>query len=132
MLRLIKASEDFDRVARARIFLDAFPHSLLRPTVLLLFGDAAEKAAARLSFDALRRLNAEEMQANGAPLFTYSMNYSGLDRYNRQGVRFAFDHEQRKFHYDGAAWREIVRRYPRSLEAAQARARLAASVAEIK
>lgn len=132
LLRLIKASEDFDRVARARIFLDAFPYSPLRPTVLLLFGDAAEQAAARLSHDAARRLEAAEMQANGAPLFTYSLNYSGLDRYNRQGVRFAFDREQRKFHYDGAAWREIVRRYPHSLEAAQARTRLAASVPEIK
>ena len=132
LLRLIKASEDFDRVARARIFLDAFPHSPLRPTVLLLFGDAAEQGAAKLSNDAARRLNAGEMQASGAPLFTYSLNYNGLDRYNRQGIRFSFDREQGKFHYDGAAWREIVRHYPRSLEAAQARTRLAASVAEIK
>ena len=127
LLLLIKAYEDFDRIARARIFLDAFAHSPLRPTVLMLFGDAAERAASKLSHDAARRLKAEEMPANGAPLFTYFMNYSGLDRYSRQGVRFAFDREQKKFHYDGAAWREIVRRYPRSLEATQARSRLAGS-----
>ncbi len=132
LLRFINASADFDRVARARIFLDAFTHSPLRPRVLLLFGDAAEQAAVRLSHDAARRLNAEEMQANDAPIFSYSLNYGGLDRYNRQGVRFIFDRDQRKFHYEGASWREIIRRYPRSPEAAQARTRLSASVAEIK
>ncbi|HYN25841.1 MAG TPA: hypothetical protein VES69_12440 [Pyrinomonadaceae bacterium] len=132
LLRLINASADFDRVARARIFLDAFPHSPLRPRVLLLFGDEAEQAAVRLSQDASRRLNAEEMQANDAPVFSYSLNYGGLDRYNRQGVRFAFDRDQRKFHYEGSSWREIIRRYPRSPEAAQARTRLAPSVARIK
>lgn len=132
LLRLINASADFDRVARARIFLDAFPHSPLRPRVLLLFGDAAEHAAVKLSQDASRRLNAEEMQANDAPVFSYSLNYAGLDRYNRQGGRFVFDRDQRKFHYEGASWREIIRRYPRSPEAAQARTRLRSSVAEIK
>ncbi len=132
LLRLINASVDFDRVVRSRIFLDAFPHSRLRPRVLLLFGDAAEQAAVRLSQDASRRLNVEEMQANDAPIFSYSMNYSGLDRYRRQGVKFAFDRDQLKFHYEGASWREIIRRFPRSPEAAQARTRLARSVAEIK
>ncbi len=132
LLRLINASANFDRVARARIFLDAFPHSPLRPRVLLIFGDAAEQAAVRLSQDASRRLNVEEMQANDAPVFSYSLNYGGLDRYNRQGVRFAFDRDQRKFHYEGASWREIIRRYPRSPEASQARERLAAGMAEIK
>ena len=96
LLRLIDASADFDRLARARIFLDAFPHSSFRPVVLLLFGDAAEQAAIKLSHDAVRRLNAEEMQANDAPVFSYSLNYAGLDRYNRQGVRFAFDRRPAK------------------------------------
>lgn len=132
LLRLIHASVGFDRVARARIFLDAFPHSSFRPAVLLLFGDAAEQAAIKLSQDAVRRLNAEEMQANDAPVFSYSLNYGGLDRYNRQGVRFTFNHHQRKFHYEGASWREIIRRYPRSNEAAQARMRIAAIMAENK
>jgi hypothetical protein len=132
LLRLIDASKDFDRVARARIFLDAFPHSPLRARVLLLFGDAAERAAVRLSHDASRRLNPVEMQANDAPVVSYAMNYGGLDRYNRQGVRFKFDRVRQKFHYEGASWREIIRRYPRSPEAMEARTRLAAGVAERK
>ncbi|HZG50694.1 MAG TPA: hypothetical protein VEZ40_01040, partial [Pyrinomonadaceae bacterium] len=35
LLRLIQGSEEFDRIARARIFLDHFPRSPLRPAVLL-------------------------------------------------------------------------------------------------
>ncbi len=38
LLQLIKASRDFDRIARARIFLDAFPRSPHRPAVLLMLG----------------------------------------------------------------------------------------------
>ncbi|HKR60479.1 MAG TPA: hypothetical protein VJS64_12155 [Pyrinomonadaceae bacterium] len=106
LLRLIEASRDFDRLARARIFLDAFPRSSLRPKVLLIFGDEANKAAQKLSQDAARRLNREEMSATGASLTSYYLNYSGLDRYRRQGVVFSFDEDTRQFHYDGAAWQE--------------------------
>jgi len=124
LLRLLRGSEDFDLIARARIFLDTFPRSPLRPAVLLLYAEAAEQAAGRLSRDAGRRLNHGEMVAGGAPEFSYFMNYNGLDRYNRQGIRFALDPTKKQFHYDGAAWREILRRYPRSAEAAEARKRL--------
>jgi hypothetical protein len=124
LLRLIQSSGEFDRLARARIFLDAFPRSPLRPAVLLLFGDAAEEAAERLSREARRRLDAREMEAGGAPLASYFLNYNGLDRYRRQGVVFDFDANAGQFHYDGAAWREILRRHPHSPEAAEARKRL--------
>lgn len=125
LLRLIRASEDFDCIARARIFLDSFPRSALRPAVLLLYGDTAEAAAGRLSRDASRRLPVDQMVAVGAPEFSYFLNYTGLDRYNRQGIRFVFDRENKRFHYDGASWNEITRRHPRSPEATEARKRLA-------
>jgi len=125
-LRLIRNSKDFDRIARARLFLDAFPRSPLRPQGLLLFGDAAEQAAEKLSREASRRLDPNEMAAGGAPDFSYFLNYNGLDRYNRQEINFTFDRSSSTFHYDGAAWSEIVRRYPGSPEAAEARRRLAA------
>ncbi len=126
LLRLIRASEDFDCIARARIFLDSFPQSALRPAVLLLYGDTAEAAADRLSRDASRRLPVNQMAATDAPDFSYFLNYTGLDRYNRQGIRFVFDRESKRFHYDGASWNEIIRRHPRSPEATEARRRLAA------
>ncbi|HET9479850.1 MAG TPA: hypothetical protein VFO72_10925 [Pyrinomonadaceae bacterium] len=121
LLELINASYGFDRTARARIFLDYFPRSPLRPRVLLLLGNAAEEQAAELSREAARRLNAT---MGSAPEFSYFLNYSGLDRYNRQRVGFVFDRATRRFHYDGAAWRELVRRYPNSAEAAEARQHL--------
>ena len=80
-----------------------------------------------MSNEAARRLDEDKIAASGAPQFTYFMNYSGLDRYNRQGVKFVFDRSAKKFHYDGAAWRELVQRYPQSPEAAEARNRLEAA-----
>jgi len=124
LLRLARGSEGFDRLARARIFLDTFPRSSLRPAALLLFGDEAESAAAALTRDAARRLDEREMQAGGAPRASYFLNFNGLDRYRRQGVVFNFDEGAKRFSYDGAAFREILRRHPRSPEAAEARARL--------
>ena len=124
LLRLIKGSEDFDRIARARIFLDNFRGSALRPEVLSIYSRAAEDTAGRLSRDAMRRLNEKEMDAGGAPLHSYFLNYSGLDRYNRQGITFVFDAHEKMLRYDGEGWRELVHRYPRSPEAAEARRRL--------
>jgi hypothetical protein len=126
LLRLIRSSEDFDRIARARIFLDLFSRSPLRPAVLTLYAAEAEAAAVKLSRDAARRLEEREMAASGAPLFSYFMNFNGLDRYRRQDVVFTFDLAKKQYRYDGAAWREILRRYPQSPEAAEARKRLEA------
>ena len=126
LLRLVRGSAEFDRLASARIFLDAFPRSPLRPAVLHVFGDEAEAAAARLSRTAARRLDTREMEASGASTASYFLNFNGLDRYRRQGVAFVFDRAAKQFHYDGAAWREVLRRHPRSPEADEARKRLAA------
>lgn len=117
---LIERSEGFDRLSRARIFLDHFPRSPLRPQVLLLLGDSAEELAERLSNSASRRMN----HLGDAPEFTYYLNYTGLDRYNRLRITFVFDQSTKRFHYDGAAWREVVRRYPKSPEALEAKKRL--------
>jgi hypothetical protein len=131
LLRLIGTSTDFDRIARARIFLDYFPRSRSRPQVLLLLGDTAEEMAARLTRDAARRISVGSYLVD-APDFSYYLNYSGLDRYNRQGVRFIFDRRAKRFHYDGAAWRELIRRYPASPEAAVASQRLSATAIDAK
>jgi hypothetical protein len=126
LLRLVRGSADFDRLARARIMLEAFPRSTLRPAALLVYGDAAAEAAERLTREAGRRLAPEEMRAGGAPTESYFLNYNGLDRYRRLGVVFDFDRTKGRYQYDGAAFREILRRHPRSPEAAEARRRLEA------
>jgi hypothetical protein len=121
LLMLIRRSSGFDRIVRARIFLDYFRGSPVRPEVLLLLGDTAEALAAKLSLDATRRLKND---LGAAPEFSYYLNFTGLDRYNRQRVGFIFDNTAKRFHYDGAAWRELIRRYPRSREASFAHERL--------
>jgi hypothetical protein len=126
LVRLLEGADEFERVARAKIFLDLFPRSPLRPKVLLIYGDAAEEAAAKLSREAERRFERRELPAGGAPEFSYYLNYNSLDRYNRQGATFTFDRTNKKFHYEGWAWREIVRRYPNSVEATEAQKRVAA------
>ena len=126
LLNLIRASDGFDRVVRARIFLDYFTRSPWRPQVLLLLSDEAEAQAAKLSRAAAQRLKEGSHDVeNRAPEFTYFLNYSGLDRYNRQRVLFTFDRTTKRFHYDGAALRELLRRYPNSPEAIEAHKRLA-------
>lgn len=129
LLRLIERSRGFDRISRARIFLDHFTRSPLRPEVLLLLGDTAEELAAQLSADAARRLKDDPGEA---PEFSYYLNYTGLDRYNRQRVNFIFDKSTKRFHYDGAAWRELIRHYPRSSAASEARKRLAALYSQVR
>ncbi|HEX8119453.1 MAG TPA: hypothetical protein VF521_19395 [Pyrinomonadaceae bacterium] len=124
LLRLVRGSEGFDRIGRARLLLEAFPRSTLRPAALLLLGDAAAEAAERLTREAARRLDPEEMRAGGAPFESYFRNYNGLDRYRRLGVVYDFDGASKSYRYDGAAYREILRRHPRAPEAAEARKRL--------
>lgn len=127
LLDLIKASEGFDRIVRARIFLDNFVRSPLRPQVLLLLSDTADEQAAKLSRDAAQRLKKIPPDSE----ISYFLNYTGLDRYNRQCVGFVFDRTTKRFHYDGAALRELLRRYPNSPEALGARKRLA-QLAQLK
>jgi hypothetical protein len=121
LFHLIQNSHGFDRISRCRIFLDHFRRSPLRPAVLLLLGDTAEDLAAKLTQSAARKLRNTPLEA---PELTYYLNYSGLDRYNRLGVHFLFNPTTKRLHYDGSAWREILKRHPRSPAAITANQRL--------
>jgi hypothetical protein len=132
LLRLVRGSTEFDRLARAQLLLESFPRTALRPAALLVLGDAAAEAAGRLTREARRRLDPSEMEAGGASFVSYFLNYNGLDRYRRLGVVFDFDRASGSYRYDGAAFREILRRHPRSPEAAEARERLGALADALK
>jgi hypothetical protein len=120
LLALVREATDFNRIVRARIFLEHFHRSPLQAEVLLLLGEVAEQSSNKLTQDAMRRISSN----HEAPELSYVLNYSGLDRYNKQGILFVFDAESRRLHYDGAAWREILRRFPRSQQAIEAKRRL--------
>ncbi len=124
LARLIQASEGFEQFERISIFLENFPKSVLRPAILLLFGDLAESVAQKLSNDANRRFDSSEIRASGATMKSYFLNFNSLDRYRRQGLTFLFSEKTRRFHYDGATWQEIIKSFPQSSEAAEAQKRL--------
>jgi hypothetical protein len=124
LARLVEASDGFEKIERAALFLTNFPNSPLRPAILLLSGDVVEEAAAKMSLEATRRLDRREMTAAGAPLHSFYLNYVSLDRYRKLGIKFVFNSNTKTFHYDGAAWKEIISKFPKSSEAIEAQKRL--------
>ncbi|MGI8787228.1 MAG: SH3 domain-containing protein [Pyrinomonadaceae bacterium] len=124
LAKLVQSSDGFERIERAQIFLDTFPDSPFRPAILLLTGDLMEETALKISGEATRRLDRREMAASGAPLHSFYLNYVALDRYRRLDMDFVFNPNAKLLHYDGAAWREIVQKFPKSAEAVEAQKRL--------
>lgn len=124
LAKLVQASEGFEQIERAALFLETFPHSALRPAILLLTGDLLEDSALKMSSEAGKRLDRREMAASGAPLHSFYLNYTSLDRFRKINVDFVFNPTSKLLHYDGAHWREIVARFAKSAEAAEAQKRL--------
>jgi hypothetical protein len=124
LARLVQVSGGFEQLERATLFLETFPNSPLRPAMLLYQGDLLEEMAQKLSFEAHKKLDKEEMAANGAPLYSFFLNYAGLDRYRRLGIAFLFNPNTGYFHYDGEYWKELTARFPATKEAVEAKKRL--------
>jgi hypothetical protein len=121
LMRLIEeTNDDFTKTKLARLCADEYRATKFAPKALLILGESAERAAERLTRDARRRLGDEESTGGLGRRFYY-LNFAGLDRYNRIGVTFDFDQTEDRIVYDGRAYRELLRRYPRSAEARTAR-----------
>jgi hypothetical protein len=119
---LAETRDDFVKTRLARFCADEMRAAEIAARCLLILGETAERAAERLTRDAQRRVGDEEPSA-GLSKRGYFLNYVGLDRYNRAGVTFDFNEAGEKIVYDGAAYRELLRRYPRSAEAKAAQER---------
>ncbi|CAN5333589.1 hypothetical protein BH20ACI1_BH20ACI1_03350 [soil metagenome] len=124
LAKLVLSSDGFEKMERAQIFLETFDSSPLRPAILLLLGDLTEEVALKISTDATKKLDRREMSASGAPLHSFYLNYVSLDRYRKIGINFTFNSNTKLLHYDGAAWREIIQKFPASSEAVEAQKRL--------
>jgi hypothetical protein len=124
LAKLVQSSDGFEQIDRAQIFLETFNDSPLRPAILLLMGDLMEEMALKLSNEATKRLDRREMAASGAPLHSFYLNYVSLDRYKRLGINFLFNPTAKLFHYDGANWREIIKKSSKSNESVEAQKRL--------
>lgn len=124
LAKLVQSMNGFDQIEAAVEFFSLYPASQFRPAILLLYGDLLEETAAKLSKDAASRLDRREMAASAAPLHSYYLNFVSLDRYRRLGILFLFNSSTRQFHYDGASWSELTKKFPGTPEAAEAQKRL--------
>lgn len=120
LLRFIEIEKDgFVKVKLASLCVREFRHTKAAPAAYLTLGLTADRAALQLTSSARRRLKLE-----GADVERLMLNDVGLDRYSRLGVRFRFVADGERLAYDGAAYRDLLRKYPRSPEAAVAREQL--------
>lgn len=126
LMNLLEETKDeFSRVRLARLYADQYRGKDLAPHALLKLGQAAEQAAAKLSRDAKKRVGEpDEVLDKRLSERDYMLNYVGLDRYNKLGVTFDYDEANGRLIYDGGAYREILKSYPRSQEALEARTQL--------
>ena len=127
MRLIVETRDEFTKARLAKLYADEFRSTKLAPKALMILAESAEGAAGRLSRDARRRVGNDDPDAGlnkGLTKRDFMLNYAGLDRYNRIGVMFDYDAPSDRIVYDGAAYRELARRYPRSDEAQDARKRL--------
>lgn len=125
LVKLIEeTTDDFVKARLARLCADEFRATKLAPRCLLTLGETAERIAERLTRDAKRGVGDEEPSAAGLTKRDYLLNFAGLDRYNRIGITFDHAEPMDRIVYDGAVYREVLKRYPRSAESSEAGLRL--------
>lgn len=123
LMRLIEGTHDgLVRITLCRMLIERFGRSPLVPRALLLIGEESDRAAESLSQRARRRI--PEFAGSNAPLHDYYLNDPGLDRYSRLQVVFDFNDATSEYVYNGQAYRDVVKRYPKAEEAAIARQHL--------
>lgn len=124
ILTFIEATEGTDRIILCRLLSQSFSHSRLLPRSMLLLGEEAERIARTLGQRTRRRL--ADVRGAVADPRDYYLSDAGLDRYSKLGVVFDFNESTAEFVYDGKAYRDLVKRFPKSEEAALALERLQA------
>jgi hypothetical protein len=121
ILRLMdETTDDFMRAKLARLCADEFRTTALAPAALLKLGETAERVAERLTRDAGRRLG-EDPSIPGVSRRDLFLNFIGLDRFNKIGLTFNYVEDEGRFIYDGKAYRELLKKYPKSKEAESVR-----------
>ena len=121
---IAESKDDLMKLRLARLCADQLRLPTIAPKALQALGQTAEHAAETLSRAADRRLG-DAVPTSGLSKRDFVLSFNGLDRFNRAGVTFEYDEAQDRIVYDGAAYRELLRRYPRSAEVKTAQERLA-------
>lgn len=125
IMKLIEGMKDgLDRISLCRLLLDRFGQSRLVPRALLLMGEEADRAAQALTQRARKRLADTSQESLNASARDYFLNDVGLDRYSKLHIVFDFNEATSEYVYDGRAYGELVRRFPKNEEAETARQRI--------
>lgn len=124
VMELINSYKGFDRLTLCRLFTEEFRRSPHLAKAMLALAEESDRAAVALNRSVARRLSRLKSETDNAPLRDYFLSDPGLDRYSRLGIRFRFDESVGNYFYDGQAYRDIIRLFPRSEESKRARARL--------
>lgn len=124
VMELIDTYKGLDKLTLCRLFAEQFRRSPLLSKAMLIMAQEADRAAASLNRGATRRLSGINRGINLSLKRDYYLSDPGLDRYSKLGIKFDFDENAGKYFYDGQAYRDIIRLFPRSDEASHARTRL--------
>ena len=112
--RVIEETEDdYVKVSLARLCALHFRGQPAAPRALWLLGETMTRVAYRLTLEAERRLGEIDPSRRRPAM----MGFVSLDRYHRLGISFLYDEASGTLRYDGAAFEELRKRYPRSAEA---------------
>lgn len=108
-----ETEDDYVKVSLARLCNLHFRGQPVAARALWLLGETMTRVAHRLTLEAERRLGKIDPIRRRSAM----MGFVSLDRYNRLGIAFLYDQASGTLRYDGAAFEELRRRYPRSAEA---------------
>lgn len=123
LMRIINSAAGIEKIMLCQMLAAKFPHSKYLPEVLILEGKTAEKLAKELSHRAtIKPPTQYDPELDEA---RYWENYAGLDRFNRLDLHFISAGKDGSYRYDGAAYRKLLAKFPKSDFAEIARTRLA-------
>jgi hypothetical protein len=117
-------TEIFDRMLLCKLVIEQFGNSKLIPKAMALLAGDAERTASLLNRTAQRRPKRVDQETDRASLSDLYLGDASLDRYTRLGVHFDYLEKSGEYLYDGQAHRELLKRFPKSEEAAEARRQL--------
>ncbi|MBI3653376.1 MAG: hypothetical protein HY231_20290 [Acidobacteria bacterium] len=106
-----------DRMALCRLFIEKFAYSKLLPKALLSFAQDADRLALWLNNAAQKHLKNLSADSAAASARDYYLSDASLDRFNRLGAHFDYVEKSGEYVYDGRAYRQLLRHFPKSPEA---------------
>jgi hypothetical protein len=117
-------TEIFDRMLLCKLVIEKFSNSKLIPKAMGLLAKDAERAASLLNRTVQRHPKRLDRENDRATLSDLYLGDASLDRYTRLGVHFDYLEKSGEYLYDGQVHRELLKRFPKSEEAAEARKQL--------